>query len=87
MRGDEGEEVKQGEFAGLVFVPTPCPTCGARTEKEAETMCRPSSDETGERYCNGEFNEAGIAVQPTPESIAAMDAWIDEEVRKMDCGR
>ena len=83
MRGDEGEEVRMGEFAGLVFVPTPCPRCGARNEKEAETMCRPNTDQAGERSCVGEFNEAGIAVQPTPESVAAMDAWIDQQVANM----
>lgn len=56
----------------LVFVPTPCPGCGATTELEAETMCKPMSDETGERFCNGEFKD-GISVQPTPESLKALD--------------
>lgn len=82
MRGDEGDEVYQGELCGIVFVPKPCPHCGARNEDEANTLCRPSTDQTGERYCAGEFNAEGVAVQPTPESIAAMDAWIDEQVAK-----
>ncbi len=56
----------------LVFVPTPCPGCGATTELEAETMCNPQSDQTGERSCNGEFQD-GVSVQPTPESLKAWD--------------
>lgn len=84
MRGDGRDEVRQGKFAGLVFVPTPCLRCGARNEDEAGTMCRPSSDETGERYCAGEFDDDGVSVQATPESIAEMDAWIDEQVAGLD---
>ena len=80
MRGDGGDEVRQGEFAGLVFVSAPCPRCGALNEDEANTKCRPVSDETGERYCGGEFNKPGVSVQPTTESIAEMDAWVDEQV-------
>lgn len=78
------DTVAMYEQAGLVMVATPCPGCGARTEKEAETMCRPTTDQTGERSCCGEFNDEGISVQPTPESIAAMDAWIDEQVAQME---
>lgn len=84
MRGDEGDEVEMGERAGLVFVPTPCPSCGAKTEKEAETMCRPTSDETGERSCNGDFNAEGISVQATPESIAELDRWCTEQAQRDD---
>jgi hypothetical protein len=58
------------------WVPAPCPRCGAKTETEASKKCRPSSDETGEVSCVGEFDAAGISIQPTPESLAAIDAWI-----------
>lgn len=56
----------------LVYVPTPCPQCGAVTEKDAETMCKQTCDETGEYSCEGEFQD-GISVQPTPESLKAWD--------------
>lgn len=72
------------ESAGLVMAPTPCPGCGAKNEAEANTMCRPSSDQTGEHSCRGNFNDAGISVQPTKESLAAMDAWIDGQVAAME---
>lgn len=60
----------------LKYAPVPCPTCGATNETDAETMCRPSTDETGEWFCPGEFRD-GVSVQPTEESIRAIDAWID----------
>lgn len=53
-----------------------CWKCGAVTEIDAETMCKPSTDQTGERYCGSDFHE-GFAVAPTSESVLAMDAWID----------
>lgn len=87
MRGDKGEEVRQGEFSGLVFVPAPCPSCGAVDMDDANEKCRPSSDQTGERYCNGEFNDAGFSVQPTPESIADLDRWCDEQARILGAGQ
>ncbi len=82
MRGDKGDEVRMHEQAGIEFAPAPCPRCGATNEDEAGRLCRPQSDQTGERECPGEFNGAGISVQATPESIAAMDAWIDQQVAK-----
>lgn len=62
------------EMPRLVWIPAPCPKCGAKTEAEAEIRCRPSTDWTGERYCDGEF-EDGVSVQPTAESLAALDDW------------
>ncbi len=84
MKGDEGDEVKMGEQAGLVFVPTLCPQCGAKDMDEADRLCRPSTDQTGERSCGGEFNEDGISVQPTPESLAELDRWCDEQGSMME---
>lgn len=75
------EEVLEGERCGLVYVSAPCPKCGANTEDEAGNICKPSSDETGERSCPGEFKN-GVSVQPTPESIADMNRWIDEQVAR-----
>ena len=63
----------------LVFSPAACPKCGAATVKQAESLCVPSQDETGEYYCPGSDREdaAGYLLQPTPQSIEAMNAWID----------
>lgn len=57
------------------FEPRPCPSCGATTVYEAETLCRPSQDQTGEYDCAGEFDDAGRAVRATAASLAAIDAW------------
>lgn len=50
--------------------------CTAVTAKDAETMCRPSSDETWGRFCGAEFDKEGYAVAPTIRSMEAQDAWI-----------
>ena len=81
---DNAERIRAYEQAGLGFVPAPCPQCGARNEDEANGLCKQTQDQTGEYNCAGDFNEQGISVQPTPESIAAMDAWIDEQVAAME---
>lgn len=54
----------------------PCHACGAVTEKDAETKCRPSSDETGERWCGADFDKDGFAVGPTTESLQEQETWI-----------
>lgn len=74
----------EGLFA-LDWKPALCPQCGARTEDEAETLCLPTSDETGEYSCpGGERSDAqGRLLQPTPESLLAMDRRIDAEVRRL----
>lgn len=60
----------------------PCPACGATTVKEAETMCKPQRDETGESDCAGSEREdaEGFLLQPTAASIAVIDAWCDEQL-------
>jgi|JI10StandDraft_1071094.scaffolds.fasta_scaffold151030_9 hypothetical protein len=73
-------QVRAGECAGIEYETAPCPRCGATSEKMAETKCRPTSDQTGEYECPGEFDKDGVSVQPTAASLAAMDAWIDEQV-------
>jgi hypothetical protein len=52
-----------------------CCICTAVTEKDAETTCRPSSDETWGRFCGAEFDKEGYAVAPTIRSMEAQDAW------------
>lgn len=59
----------------LQFVREPCHLCGAADETEAETKCRPSTDQTGEYYCGCDFDDDGFAITPTPETLAAQDAW------------
>lgn len=61
----------------LKYERAPCPTCGATTEDEAGTMCRPGSDQTGEVFCAGEFDGQGFSIKPTAASLAEFDAWID----------
>lgn len=58
----------------------PCPQCGATTESEATGMCTQSQDVTGEWTCAGEFDRHGRSVVPTPESLAAIDKWIDRQM-------
>lgn len=60
----------------------PCIKCGARTEKQAETKCRPTQDMTGEWSCPGEFDDKGWSKVPSPESIKAIDDWCDREAER-----
>jgi hypothetical protein len=62
------------------FEPGPCPGCGATTEVEANTMCKPSTDQTGEVSCAGEFDGSGRSIVPTTESIKAINDWIDQQM-------
>lgn len=48
---------------------------------EADRLCRPSSDETGEQFCDGRFNEHGMSEVATAESLADLDRWYDEQER------
>lgn len=66
----------------LSYQPAPCPRCGARNMEEADQLCRPVEDETGERDCATEFNDGGVSVQPTPESLKAFDDWLDAEAAR-----
>lgn len=62
----------------------PCSGCGARDMDEADGLCRPTSDETGERYCSGRFNEHGMSEIPTPESLAEIEAWCDKQATALE---
>ena len=61
----------------VVLAPALCPQCGAETAKEAEGRCTQTQDMWGEYWCAGEFDDDGISVQPTAESLIAIDRWID----------
>lgn len=58
----------------------PCPKCGARTEGEAETACKPRPDVTDEYVCPGEFNSDGWSVRTTAASQKAIDDWCEASV-------
>lgn len=73
-----------GDIApAILYSRQPCPKCGAVTEKEAETKCQPVRDFTDEYTCpGGERADAeGFILLPTAESLAALDAWCDEQMR------
>ncbi len=59
----------------LKFTREPCHRCGAADMDEAETKCRPHTDQTGEYWCGAEFDDDGYAIAPTAESLAAQDQW------------
>lgn len=62
----------------IEYEPAPCPRCGARTVNEASNRCQPMRDETGEGTCPAEHeDEAGKLLQPTAESIKALDRWCE----------
>ncbi|NEV80100.1 hypothetical protein DYI24_23985 [Rhodopseudomonas sp. BR0C11] len=67
----------------LVFVPAACPRCGARNTDEADSLCDPQQDSSGEWSCAATFGRDNQVIAPTAESIAAIDAWIDMHA---DCG-
>jgi hypothetical protein len=51
---------------------------------DAETKCRPVRDETGEGKCPAKNeDEAGFFTRPTAASLAALDAAIDVEVKRL----
>ncbi len=62
----------------------PCAWCGAVSVDDAETKCRPVRDETGEGKCPAKNeDEAGFFTRPTAASLAALDAAIDVEVKRL----
>lgn len=63
-----------------IYQVAPCPQCGAATEDEANAMCKQSQDASGEWYCAGEFDPHGRSIVATPESLAAIDEWIDRQM-------
>jgi hypothetical protein len=67
--------IKCPPIPALQFVREPCHFCGAANEIEAGTKCRPSTDETGERYCGTDFDDEGFSIAPTKESLALQDDW------------
>lgn len=75
-----------------------CPQCKARTHEEAEKLCRPQQDITGEYYCAGDescLNPFGVHWDNTGQACElvaadaraeakALDDWCTAEMEKMD---
>jgi hypothetical protein len=68
----------------VLWEPAPCAQCGAVDMDDANAKCRPSTDDTGERYCAGEFNDDGISVQPTAASLVILNAWCAANADRSD---
>ena len=80
------------------YRPSECPQCGARTVNEAEGLCQPTQDITGEYSCAGDecsLNPFGVHWDTTGracELVAAdaraeakaLDDWCMAEMEKMD---
>lgn len=64
-----------------------CPKCGAKNEKQAETKCRPSQDETGEYSCpgsDGMVDAQGWFLGPTKAAEAASSVYWGEICRQQE---
>ena len=64
----------------LEYKRAPCPQCGARTYRQAETRCRPTRDMTDEYTCPGDDGHEwpdGYLRQPTKESIRRLNDWTE----------
>ena len=70
----------------LEFERRACSRCGATNVTEAETKCRPSSDETGEWFCPAGDNEdaEGYFLRLTEASLAELDAWCERQMKAME---
>lgn len=67
----------------IQYAPAPCPACGAANVREAALRCKIRFDETGEASCPGDVEDPeGRILQPTRESLQALDRWIDAEARR-----
>lgn len=73
-----------GPMPSLEFKHAPCVKCGARTERQAETKCKPVQDMSGEYECPGEFDKQGKSIVPTELSIRRLDAWCKADGERMD---
>ena len=58
----------------------PCERCGARIQAQAEKICQPQRDETGEGTCPADFDAAGYSIRVTPAYLDALGAWILRKV-------
>ena len=59
-----------------------CSQCGAKTQRQAEKVCKQTQGIDGDYHCAGEFDSTGWSVQPTDDSIKAMDNWCDREAKR-----
>lgn len=60
----------------IEYHPAPCPRCGAATVREAAARCRPLLLEQMDDCPGALENPRGELLQPTPESLAAIDHWL-----------
>ena len=75
-----------GLFSDAQLERVPCHRCGAHTLSEAETLCRPTSDQSGEYSCPGsedDADEEGYLRQPTAAAWDELGRWCDEQARQM----
>ena len=73
-------------FADTQLKRAACSRCGARTELEAERLCRPQQTPSGDYECPGDEHDAdaaGYLRQPTAAAWEELGRWCDEEARKM----
>lgn len=68
----------------MEFKRGPCVKCGARTERQAETRCKPTQEIDGDYHCPGDFNEAGWSIVPTKAGLDRLDAWIKREIERLE---
>ena len=63
-----------------------CAVCGATTETEAETLCKSYQTPSGDYTCDGgaedEAYPDGRLRFLSAEGLAAIDAWVNEQVAK-----
>lgn len=60
-----------------------CPRCGARTEDEASTLCKPDTGPWGDYDCPGDqSDDDGFILQPTAAALKRLDDWGTEQVEK-----
>jgi hypothetical protein len=61
----------------------PCEKCGATTERQAETLCRPVQDISGDYECPGKFNARGQSIRQTADSVKQQSAWFSAEAARL----
>ena len=66
----------------LKYARGPCPQCGARTAKQAESACTATQQMSGDYECAGsdcKEDSHGFFRFPTQASLAKLDRWYDEQ--------
>ena len=71
-----------GDAPELKYARRACPQCGARTSRQAETVCKATQGMDGDYHCAG--NDAkedahGWLLFHTEASLNALDAWYQQQ--------